>query len=55
MWSKFDNVTSRIRNLAKFIRKHLCQSLFFNKVAGLMYEEKRGCGTGVFLQILRNF
>ena len=23
-----------LRNLAKFIGKHLCQSLFFNKVAG---------------------
>ena len=25
-----------LRNFAKFTRKHLCQSLFFNKVAGLM-------------------
>ena len=24
-----------LRNFAKFIRKHLCQSLFFNKAAGL--------------------
>ena len=24
-----------LRNLAKFTRKHLCLSLFFNKVAGL--------------------
>ena len=24
-----------LRNFAKFTRKHLCQSLFFNKVAGL--------------------
>ena len=24
-----------IRNFTKFTRKHLCQSLFFNKVAGL--------------------
>ena len=24
-----------LRNLTKFTRKHLCQSLFFNKVAGL--------------------
>ena len=24
-----------LRNLAKFTAKHLCQSLFFNKVAGL--------------------
>ena len=28
-----------VKNFAKFIGKHLCQSLFFNKVAG----------TGVFL------
>ena len=34
-----------LRHFAKFTRKHLCQSLFFNKVAG----------TGVFLWILRNF
>ena len=27
---------SVIRNFAKFTRKHLCQSLFFNKVAGLI-------------------
>ena len=30
-----------LRNVAKFTGKRLCQSLFFNKVAGL--------GTGVFL------
>ena len=27
--------TGNIRNFAKFTRKHLCESLFFNKVAGL--------------------
>ena len=27
-----------LRNFAKFIEKHLCQSLFFNKVAGLRPE-----------------
>ena len=26
---------SALKNLAKFTGKHLCQSLFFNKVAGL--------------------
>ena len=33
------------------------QSLFFNKVAGLSLQlyKKRDSGTGVFLQILRNF
>ena len=28
-----------LRNLAKFKRKHLCQDLFFNKVAGLKLEQ----------------
>ena len=37
-----------LRNSAKFTGKHLCQSLFFNKVAG-------DSDTGVFLWILRNF
>ena len=32
-----------LENFAKFIGKHLCQSLFFNKVADL------SPGTGVFL------
>ena len=41
-----------LRNLTKFTKKHLCQSLFFNKVGGL-----RDSGTGVFAwfsQISRN-
>ena len=29
-----------LRNFAKFTGKHLCQSLYFNKVAGLIPEEK---------------
>ena len=42
---------SVLRNFAKFIGKHLCQSLFFNKVAGLRPVTllKRDSGTGVFL------
>ena len=46
-----------LRNLAKFIGKHLCQSLFFNKVAGsgLQLYWKRDFSTSVFLWILRNF
>ena len=28
-----------LRNFAKFTGKHLCQSLFFNKVAGLFFTE----------------
>ena len=28
--------TGVLRNFTKFTGKHLCQSLFFNKVAGLM-------------------
>ena len=29
-----------LRNFAKFTGKHLCQSLFFNKVAGLSFIKK---------------
>ena len=38
-------------NLAKLTRKHLCQSLFFNKIARLRPATllKRDSGTGVFL------
>ena len=35
-----------LRNFPKFTRKHLRQSLFFNRVAGFA---KRDSGTGVFL------
>ena len=37
-----------LRNFAKFTRKHLCHSLFFNKVAGLRPATllKRDSGTG---------
>ena len=40
-------------NLAKFSGKHLCQSLFFNKVAGLRPAtlQKRASSTDVFLWI----
>ena len=40
-----------LRNFANFTGKHLCQSLFFNKVAGLRPATllKRGCDIGVFL------
>ena len=40
---------SVLKNLAKFIGKHLCQSLFFNKVAGLGLYYIRVSDTGVFL------
>ena len=40
-----------LRNFAKFTGKHLFQSLFFNKVAGLTLL-KRDSGTGAFLRIL---
>ena len=45
-----------LRNLAKFTRKHPCQSLFFNEVVGLSLQLywKRDSGTYVFLQILPN-
>ena len=44
-------------NFAKFTRKHLCQSVFFNKVEGLRPATllKRDSDTGVFLCISRNF
>ena len=47
-----------LENLAKFKGKHLCQSLFFNKVSGLrpatLFKKrltllKRDSGRGVFL------
>ena len=46
-----------LENFAKLTAKHLYQSLFFNKVAGLSLQLylKKGSGTGVFLRILRNF
>ena len=39
-----------LRNFTKFAGKHLCQSSFFHKVAGLRPATllKRGSGTGVF-------
>ena len=37
------------RNFTKFTGKHLLQSLFFNKVAGLQLYKKRDSGTGIFL------
>ena len=41
-----------LRNFTKFPGKHLCQSLFFNKVLGLQLYQKRDSGTGIFLGIL---
>ena len=50
-----------LRNFAKFTGKHLCQSLFFNKDAGLKQlffkKKKRDHGTGVsceFCEISKN-
>ena len=39
-----------LRNSTKLTAIHLCQSLFFNKVAGLRPATslKKGSGTGVF-------
>ena len=39
------------KNFTYFIGKHLCQGLFFNKVAGLRPATllKKGSDTGVFL------
>ena len=44
-----------LRNFTKFTGKHLCQSLFFSKVACLCNFIKKDFGTGVFLWILRNY
>ena len=46
-----------LRNFTKFAGKHLCQSSFFHKVAGLRPATllKRGSGTGVFFWIMWNF
>ena len=46
-----------LKNLAKLTREHLCQSLFFNKVADLRTATlfKKSPDTAVFLWILRNF
>ena len=43
-----------LRNFAKLTGKHLCQGLFFNKVAGLFFK-KGDSGTDVFLLIFWNF
>ena len=46
----FESIARRYyaKNFVKFTRKHLCQSLFFNKVAGpgLQLYKKRDSGTG---------
>ena len=42
-----------LKNFAKLTGKHLCQSLFFNKVAGP--RVKRDSGAGVFLWKFWNF
>ena len=38
-----------LRDFAKFTGKHLCQSLFFNKVECPATLSKKRLGTGVFL------
>ena len=45
-----------LKNLTKFTGKHQCQSLFLNKVTGLVrnFIKKRDGVTGIFLWILRN-
>ena len=46
-----------LNNFVKFTGKHLCHSIFLNKVADLRPASflKRYSGTGAFLWILRNF
>ena len=54
MFIKKDVLNLRFR---KFTGKDLCQSLFFEKVAGLMTATllERNSGTGAFLSIWQNF
>ena len=40
-----------VKSFAKFTRKHLCQSLFFNKAA----DTVAGLWNRCFLRIFRNF
>ena len=46
-----------LKRFAKFKGKHLCQSLFFNKVAGLRLQLylKRDSGTGAFFKFCEIF
>ena len=48
---------SVLKNFAKFKGKHLCRSLFFNKVAdgGLQLYKKGDSDTGVLVRIWGNF
>ena len=50
------SVKSDLKNFAKFLGKHLCQSLFFNKVTDLRPAAflKRDPGKDVFLRIFQN-
>ena len=41
-----------LRNLAKFTGKHLCQSLFFNKVAGAVFNRTPLVAASVGLLLL---
>ena len=49
--------TGPLKNFAKFAEKHLCQSLFLDKVSGwdLQHYQKGGSGTGVFSEFLEIF
>ena len=40
---KFSQCILPFRNFAKFTEKHLCQSLLFNKVAGLKSKVNQFC------------
>ena len=49
-----------LRNLAKFTGKHLCLSLFFNKVPGLWqicskFAEEHACRSVISMKLLFNF
>ena len=44
-----------LRNFTKFTGKHLCQSLFFNKVAGLRPKSWHRCFPVNFVKFLRTY
>ena len=44
-----------LRNFAKFTGKHLCQSLFFNKVAGAASEQKQSTGRALYIGLLEEY
>ena len=56
MWNLFIEQINILRNFAKFTGKHLCQSLFCNKVAGLeisQNSQENTCAKVSFLNFIK--